>query len=64
MVEVEADAEGRGFVARSTWNVTASVGHWGHIHQRRNKYVADLTVEPVEGVWKVTGMELLEEEQL
>jgi hypothetical protein len=64
MVEVDASPEGTGFVARSTWNVAASVGHWGHIHQRRNRYVADLTVAPVDGVWKVTGMELLEEEQM
>ena len=64
MIEVDAHTEGKGFVARSTWNVAASVGHWGHIHQRRNQYVADLTVEPVDGVWKVTAMELLEEEQL
>jgi hypothetical protein len=64
MVEVDAGPEGTGFVARSTWNVAASVGHWGHIHQRRNRYVADLTVAPVDGVWKVTGMELLEEEQM
>ena len=64
MVGVDASTEGTGFVARSTWNVAASVGHWGHIHQRRNRYVADLTVAPVGGVWKVTGMELLEEEQL
>jgi hypothetical protein len=64
MVEVDASTEGTGFVARSTWNVAASVGHWGHIHQRRNRYVADLMVAPVDGVWKVTGLELLEEEQL
>ena len=64
MLEVEAERKGRGFRARSTWNVTASVGHWGHIHQRRNQYVAEVTVEPVDGVWKITGLELVQEERL
>jgi hypothetical protein len=56
--------EGRGFASRCTWNVAASVGHWGHIHQRRNQYVAELRVAPIDGVWKVTAMELVGQEQL
>jgi hypothetical protein len=64
MLDVEVEREGAGFRARSTWNVAASVGHWGHIHQRRNQYVADLTIEPVDGVWKITGLELIQEERL
>ena len=64
MLEVDAKPEGRGFRATCTWNVAASVGHWGHIHQRRNQYVAELTVEPVDGVWKITGLELIQEERL
>ena len=64
MLDVEAEREGAGFRARSTWNVAASVGHWGHIHQRRNQYVAELSVEPVDGVWKITGLELIQEERL
>jgi len=64
MLEVESETEGPGFRATSTWNVAASVGHWGHIHQRRNQYVAELTVEPVDGVWKITRLELIEEKRL
>ncbi len=66
MYEVEAKKgrTGRGFSARCTWNVSGSVGHWGHIHQRTNRYVADLRIEPVDGVWKVTDLEVLEEERL
>ena len=52
---VESESEGDGFRATATWNVAASVGHWGHIHQRRNQYNAELTVEAVDGVWKITG---------
>jgi len=53
-----------GFRARCTWNVMGSVGHWGHVHQRINQYEADLTVRPVDGVWKITELELLEEKRL
>jgi len=53
-----------GFAAQGTWNVAGSVGHWGHIHQRRNQYEARFTVEAIDGVWKFTGLEILQEERL
>ncbi|MCH7548752.1 MAG: hypothetical protein IH969_04305 [Candidatus Krumholzibacteriota bacterium] len=63
-VEAEPIGGGDGFVARCTWNVTGSVGHWGHIHTRINRYDATLTVQPVDGVWKITALELIEEERV
>jgi len=53
-----------GFDARCQWNVSGSVGHWGHIHQRTNQYDAVLRIEPVDGVWKITGLELFQEERV
>jgi len=53
-----------GFIARGLWNVAGSVGHWGHIHTRTNQYEAELTVQPVNGTWKVTNMQILQEERL
>jgi len=41
-----------------------TVGHWGHIHTRENQYEANITVEPMEGAWKITGLELLEEKRI
>jgi hypothetical protein len=64
LVEIQPVREGRGFSATCTWRLAASVGHWGHIHQRRNQYTAELTVEPVHGAWKITRMELIGEERL
>jgi hypothetical protein len=64
VIEVETERDGAGFVAVGTWNVAAAVGHWGHIHQRRNQYLAELRVEPVDGVWKITSFELIEESRL
>ena len=59
-----APAGGGAFTARATWQVGGSVGHWGHLHQRRNRYRADLTVAPVDGAWRLTRVEILEEERL
>ncbi len=53
-----------GFIAEASWNVAGSVGHWGHVHQRRNRYQAELNIRPVDGVWKLTDLEILQEERL
>ena len=41
-----------------------TVGHWGHIHMRKNQYEANINVEPVDGAWKITELELLEEKRI
>ena len=53
-----------GLLFRATWTAMGSVGHWGHIHIRKNQYEANITVEPVDGAWKITGLELLEEKRI
>ena len=69
MVELEEISpeplEGRqGFRAEVDWIVGGSVGHWGHLHQRQNRYKADITVETVDEVWKITGMDVSSEERI
>jgi hypothetical protein len=64
LLEVRAEDAETGFKAHCTWNVSAAVGHWGHTHQRINQYVADLLIEPIDGVWKVTRLELIHEARL
>jgi hypothetical protein len=62
---IEAEpADGGAFTARATWQVAGSVGHWGHLHERRNRYRADLRVAPIDGDWRLTRVEILEEERL
>jgi hypothetical protein len=56
--------EGGSFVARATWNVFGAVGHWGHIHARSNRYEADLEFSPIDGVWKLSSLEILDEQRL
>ncbi len=55
---------GAGFETRLVWNVMGSVGHWGHIHRRTNQYEARFVVRAADGVWKITDMELLQEQRL
>ena len=65
VIDIEATpAEGHAFVATTTWRVGGSVGHWGHLHQRKNQYRAELAVEPIDGVWKLVDLEILEEERI
>ena len=59
-----AQGDGGGFVAECKWTVSGSVGHWGHLHTRRNQYDALLTIRVVDGVWKITEMNLLEERRV
>jgi len=53
-----------GFISRLTWNVLGSVGHWGNIHTRTNQYEARLTVKSIDGAWKLTNLELLQEQRI
>ena len=41
-----------------------TVGHWGHVHVRKNHYDATVTVETVDGAWKITALEILDEKRI
>jgi len=56
--------EGNTLTILSNWSVAGSVGHWGHVHQRSNAYRANLEISEIEGVWKLTGLEILDEQRL
>jgi hypothetical protein len=53
-----------GYAISGRWTALGSVGHWGHIHTRQNLYDAIVTVEAVDGRWKITHIELLEERRI
>jgi hypothetical protein len=53
-----------GLLFHAKWTAMGTVGHWGHIHMRKNQYEANITVEPVDGDWKITHLELLEEKRI
>lgn len=52
-----------GFRYRSKWNIVGTIEHWGHIHQRTNQYDAHFDVQIVDGDWKLTSMEILDQPQ-
>jgi hypothetical protein len=56
--------DGLAYQIKGNWTATGTVGHWGHVHTRQNYYDAIVTVEAVDGAWKITDMELLEEKRI
>ena len=62
-VEPRRGSDG-GFEADTSWIVRASVGHWGHVHQRANRYDARLTLGVIDGSWKITALDVLDEQRL
>ena len=49
---------------RTKWIASGTLEHWGHSHNRQNQYDAILTISPVNDVWKITDIELLEETRI
>ncbi len=58
------DEDGLAYGIRGNWTATGTVGHWGHVHVRENLYDAELKVQAVDGKWKITALELLEEKRV
>lgn len=53
----------RGFAAKCSWVAIGTVTHWGHTHDRVNRYEAQLSVGVVGGHWKLRTLELLNQER-
>ncbi|MEA3301964.1 MAG: hypothetical protein U9Q75_01710 [Pseudomonadota bacterium] len=56
--------DGLGYALHGRWTALGRVGHWGHVHQRKNRYEAVITIAAQEGVWKITGLELMDEQRI
>lgn len=53
-----------GFIARCEWVTIGEVTHWGHTHERTNLYEAKIRFDPVELIWKITSLDLMNEERM
>lgn len=53
-----------GFVANCEWVAVGTVTHWGHTHDRVNRYKALMMIGPREGEWRLLDLELESEERL
>jgi len=69
-VEVEqasaerVDGDGLTYALHGQWTALGTVGHWGHLHQRKNRYEAVITVAAQDGIWKIVGLELRDEQRI
>jgi hypothetical protein len=53
-----------GFAADCAWVAVGTVTHWGHTHNRINRYQARLEVSPEDRHWKLVGLQLQSEERI
>ena len=52
------------FTYRCRWRVAGWIGHWGHVHRRVNEHLALVTLAPLAGRWKITNIEMLDEQAI
>jgi len=57
-------ANGEGYEYDTNWTVDGKVEHWGHIHNRTNRYNALITVNNIDGIWKITKFQLNDEQRV
>ena len=58
------DADGLTYALHGTWTALGTVGHWGHVHQRMNRYDAVVTVAARDGAWNIVGLEMRDEQRI
>ncbi len=62
--EVTPHPDDGSFTAKTSWSALGTVGHWGHSHTRTNVNLGRVTIRPVEGSWKITALEMLDQRRL
>ena len=58
------DTDQLSYTMHTQWRASGSVGHWGHTHIRENYYDANITVTAINGQWKITQLDLIEEKRI
>jgi hypothetical protein len=58
------DSEGLTYALHGEWTALGTVGHWGHVHQRKNRYEAVVTVAAQDGAWKIVDLDLRDEQRI
>jgi len=62
IIDVDTGLKGSHW-ATAEWVTIGQVTHWGHTHERTNKYQARFGLFPVETHWKIGELKLLSEER-
>ena len=60
--EIRLHSEG-GFQVDATWVVRGTVGHFGHKHERQNRYRARIRMLAQAGTWKIAAVQITEQER-
>ena len=60
----EITAGSEGMMIDASWIVSGSVNHFGPIHYRKNFYNANVYLQTQEGTWKISGMEVKDNERI
>lgn len=60
----EPDSEPPNYKISCSWRVIGLVEHWGHIHRRVNEYSAVYTLMPFNDKWKISDVEMNEQERI
>ena len=63
-IESKTRLENGAIAIVANWDVFGSVLHWDHIHFRCNTYKAVVTIAPAEDYWKLTHVQVLEEQRV
>ena len=58
LLSLNARTNGDMVVMDAKWRVLGTVGHAEHMHVRGNAYSAKLTLEPLNGAWRLTDFDL------
>ncbi len=52
------------FTYLAGWNVSGTVEHWGHIHERTHQYEAEFELQALKERWRITGFKVRDEKRL
>lgn len=58
LISLNGQRSGTTLQWEAKWRVVGTVGHATHLHVRGNIYAATLTVQPVDGAWRMTAFDL------
>lgn len=63
-IDTDAVSVKEGMKMQANWATIGEVSHWGHTHERTNRYEAVLTFLPVGEKWKLQNLDLQSEERV
>jgi len=64
IIDISRTEDRQGYALTCEWYVSGTVRHWAHQHNRQNRYVGLITVKIEDNVWKIYGLELLDEKRV